>query len=76
MQGAVLLGSSDEVVRSAIIWCDQRSEAQSNEPSELFGRGHEVEIVAEEGPACGAAILAGIGAAASNSVDEACDRVV
>ena len=64
MHGAVLLDSSDEVVRSAIIWCDQRSEAQSNELSELFGRGHEVEIVAaEEGPAYGAAILAGIGAA-------------
>src|SRR5438309_1378578 len=57
MHGAVLLDSSDEVVRSAIIWCDQRSEAQSNEPSELFGRGHEVEIVAaEESHAYGAAI--------------------
>jgi xylulokinase len=38
MHGAVLLDSADEVVRSAIIWCDQRSEAQSNELSELFGR--------------------------------------
>jgi xylulokinase len=38
MHGAVLLDSGDEVVRSAIIWCDQRSEAQSNELSELFGR--------------------------------------
>ncbi len=38
MHGAVLLDSGDEVVRSAIIWCDQRSEAQSNELAELFGR--------------------------------------
>ncbi len=38
MHGAVLLDSGDEVVRNAIIWCDQRSEAQSNELSELFGR--------------------------------------
>jgi len=38
MHGAVLLDSRDAVVRSAIIWCDQRSEAQSNELSNLFGR--------------------------------------
>jgi xylulokinase len=38
MHGAVLLDSSDEVVRSAIIWCDQRSEAQSRELEEMFGR--------------------------------------
>jgi len=38
MHGAVLLDSGDEVVRNAIIWCDQRSEAQSNELSDLFGR--------------------------------------
>src|SRR5579863_2689110 len=38
MHGAVLLDAADEVVRSAIIWCDQRSEAQSNELSAMFGR--------------------------------------
>ena len=38
MHGAVLLDQSDEVVRSAIIWCDQRSEAQSRELEEMFGR--------------------------------------
>jgi xylulokinase len=38
MHGAVLLDSSDEVVRPAIIWCDQRSEAQSRELEEMFGR--------------------------------------
>ena len=38
MHGAVLLDSADEVVRNAIIWCDQRSEAQSRELEEMFGR--------------------------------------
>lgn len=38
MHGAVLLDSADEIVRNAVIWCDQRSQAQSNELSELFGR--------------------------------------
>lgn len=37
MHGAVLLDSKDEVVRAAIIWCDQRSEAQSRELEEMFG---------------------------------------
>lgn len=38
MHGAVLLDSADEVVRPAIIWCDQRSAAQSRELEKLFGR--------------------------------------
>jgi xylulokinase len=38
MHGAVLLDSGDQVVRSAIIWCDQRSEAQTQELEKLFGR--------------------------------------
>jgi xylulokinase len=38
MHGAVLLDASDEVVRKAIIWCDQRSEAQSRELEQMFGR--------------------------------------
>jgi len=37
MHGAVLVDAEDEVVRSAIIWCDQRSEAQSKTLEELFG---------------------------------------
>jgi xylulokinase len=37
MHGAVLLDSSHEVIRPAIIWCDQRSEAQCTELSELLG---------------------------------------
>ena len=38
MHGAVLLDASDEVVRPALIWCDQRSEAQCAELEKLFGR--------------------------------------
>ena len=38
MHGAVLLDSSYEVVRPAIIWCDQRSEAQCRELEQMFGR--------------------------------------
>ncbi len=38
MHGAVLLDSADQVVRSAIIWCDQRSETQTHELEKLFGR--------------------------------------
>jgi len=38
MHGAVLLDGADEVVRPALIWCDQRSEAQSVELEKLFGR--------------------------------------
>jgi xylulokinase len=38
MHGAVLLDSADQVVRNAIIWCDQRSEAQTHELEKLFGR--------------------------------------
>lgn len=38
MHGAVLLDSSYEVVRPAIIWCDQRSEAQCRELEQMFAR--------------------------------------
>jgi xylulokinase len=38
MHGAVLLDSADEVVRPAIIWCDQRSEAQCLELEQTIGR--------------------------------------
>lgn len=44
MHGAVLLDYGDNVVRSAIIWCDQRSEAQSNELSALFGRDVLIQL--------------------------------
>ena len=38
MHGAVLLDSADEVVRPALIWCDQRSAAQCQQLEQLFGR--------------------------------------
>jgi len=44
MHGAVLLDSADEVVRPAIIWCDQRSEAQSRELEDLFGRDALIQL--------------------------------
>jgi xylulokinase len=44
MHGAVLLDASDEVLRNAIIWCDQRSEAQSNELEKLFGRDALIQL--------------------------------
>jgi xylulokinase len=36
MHGAVLLDGGGEVVRPALIWCDQRTEKQSHELSEQF----------------------------------------
>ena len=44
MHGAVLLDSADEVVRSAIIWCDQRSAAQTRELEKLFGRDALIQL--------------------------------
>jgi len=44
MHGAVLLDAQDEVVRPAIIWCDQRSEAQSRELEEMFGRDALIQL--------------------------------
>ncbi|MGC2477589.1 MAG: xylulokinase [Candidatus Sulfotelmatobacter sp.] len=38
MHGAVLLDAADEVVRPALIWCDQRSESQCRELEESIGR--------------------------------------
>ena len=44
MHGAVLLDSADEVVRPALIWCDQRSEAQTHELEKLFGRDTLIQL--------------------------------
>jgi xylulokinase len=44
MHGAVLLGADDEVVRPAIIWCDQRTEPQVEELSTLFDRGRLIHL--------------------------------
>ncbi len=44
MHGAVLLDAGDEVVRPALIWCDQRSEAQCIELEKLFGRATLIRL--------------------------------
>lgn len=44
MHGAVLLDANNEVVRPAIIWCDQRTEAQVEELSALFGRDQLIHL--------------------------------
>jgi xylulokinase len=44
MHGAVLLDDADEVVRSAIIWCDQRSEEQCDELLEIFSRDELIRL--------------------------------
>src|SRR6266581_905278 len=44
MHGAVLLDSADEVVRPALIWCDQRTEKQSRELAEQFGTDRLIQL--------------------------------
>src|SRR5262249_58020305 len=44
MHGAVLLDSSGEVVRPALIWCDQRTEKQSQELAEKFGNERLIQL--------------------------------
>jgi xylulokinase len=44
MHGAVLLDSDDRVVRPAIIWCDQRSEAQCAELTQWFGAASLIQL--------------------------------
>jgi len=44
MHGAVLLDASGEVVRPALIWCDQRTEKQSRELSEKFGTEKLIQL--------------------------------
>lgn len=44
MHGAVLLDAKDEVVRPALIWCDQRTEAQVQELANLFGVDRLIQL--------------------------------
>jgi len=44
MHGAVLLDDLGEVVRPAIIWCDQRTEAQSRWLEETLGRDRLIQL--------------------------------
>ena len=44
MHGAVLLDESDEVLRSAIIWCDQRSTDQCRNLTSQIGATRLIEL--------------------------------
>jgi xylulokinase len=44
MHGAVLLDQFGEVVRPALIWCDQRTEPQCEELREIFGLSRLIEL--------------------------------
>jgi xylulokinase len=45
MHGAVFLNKSDELLRPAIIWCDQRTEKQCRELTEKIGAEKLIELV-------------------------------
>lgn len=44
MHGAVLLDANDEVIRPALIWCDQRTEAQSKELERTIGLERLIQL--------------------------------
>jgi len=44
MHGAVLLDARGEVIRPALIWCDQRTEAQCKELQQMFGLEHLIAL--------------------------------
>ena len=44
MHGTVLLDERDEVIRPALIWCDQRTQAQCDELHRVFGQRHLIEL--------------------------------
>lgn len=46
MHGAVLLDKNNNVLRKAIIWCDQRSSAECEQITSIIGRDRLVEITA------------------------------
>ena len=44
MHGAVMLDAAGEVVRPALIWCDQRTEKQSKELADKFGTAKLIQL--------------------------------
>jgi len=44
MHGAVLLDAQNEVIRPALIWCDQRTEKQSRELAETIGTAQLIQL--------------------------------
>ncbi|CAN5468112.1 xylulokinase [soil metagenome] len=45
MHGSVLLGADGEVLRPALLWCDQRTEKQCLEITDTIGAEHLIELV-------------------------------
>lgn len=45
MHGSVLLDEKDDVLRPALLWCDQRTGAQCKQINETLGRAKVVELV-------------------------------
>lgn len=46
MHGMVLLDKSDRVLRSSMIWCDQRTQTECDQITEIIGRSRLIEITA------------------------------
>jgi xylulokinase len=46
MHGAVLLDENEAVLRPALIWCDQRTDAQAREITKLVGASRLIELTA------------------------------
>jgi xylulokinase len=46
MHGLVLLDATDQVVRPALLWCDQRTEEECREITERVGASHLIELTA------------------------------
>lgn len=44
MHGAVLLDKNDEVIRPALIWCDQRTDTQSKQLARMFGTDRLIQL--------------------------------
>lgn len=44
MHGLVLLDQNNDVLRPAIIWCDQRTDSQCNSLTEMIGAGRLIEL--------------------------------
>lgn len=45
MHGSVFLDEADEVIRPALLWCDQRTEKQCQEITEKIGKERLIELV-------------------------------
>jgi sugar (pentulose or hexulose) kinase len=50
MHGLVLLDESDHVIRPALIWCDQRSQAQVDSINASVGKGTRPFLYCQSGP--------------------------